>query len=171
MHVSQAPGRQVFCIYLLSPRGTSPPASGVRGFPWKFPDKSLKKPLQGCPLHPWPRSALHQHREGCRQQERMRLSEAAAPLQPSCHAKLLSQMVSRDPQRPESCPFMKNRPKMKSFSPAGGAFGQPETLTSREGKDQGFCGTKTPALPFLQNQELFRTRKTHKNMSAVMALT
>lgn len=58
MQISQAPGREAFCIYLLSLLGTSPPASEACAPPWIFSDKSLRNPLQGSLLHPCPKSGL-----------------------------------------------------------------------------------------------------------------
>lgn len=58
MQIKQAPWREVFCIYLLSLLGTSPPASEARGSPWIFSDKSFKKPLQGSLLRPWSKSGF-----------------------------------------------------------------------------------------------------------------
>jgi len=128
-----SPRERVFCIDLVSPLGTSPPVPGTRGFPWEVSDTSLRKSLQGCLLHPWPRPGLDQHREGCCEQQQMPLSEGPAPPQPQppCRAPL-----------PNNFKGSSKTQCRRSFSPAREAFKQPQTLINQGGRTRASVAPK-----------------------------
>lgn len=109
MQISQAPGREVFCIYLLWPQvhHILPLRHvGLLGYFLRNLSKRLCK--TPCSIPGQNRDCTNTTRDAVNTNV---TQWAAAPSQPSNHARLLYKIISRDHHRVVSCPLTKPGPK------------------------------------------------------------